>query len=133
MPRAGAAMPEPPCSEYIGPPSASAAGAATSAARARRSARRVMPAIRTRVAGRSNSGAWPRCAGPGPFDSLPSDLEQEGVALAAARADRREAEAAAVPAQLVHHRAEDATAARADRVPERDGAAVHVRAFGIGA
>src|SRR4051794_724022 len=55
-----------------------------------------------------------------------SDLQQEGVALAAAGADRGEAEAAAVSAQLVHHRADDASAGCADRVTERDCAAVHV-------
>ena len=36
-----------------------------------------------------------------------SDLDQEGVALAAAGADRRQPEPAAVSPQLVHHRAED--------------------------
>src|SRR5689334_23042352 len=53
-------------------------------------------------------------------------LKEERVALAAAGADRGEAEAAAVAAQLVHHRADDPAAARADRVAERDRAAVHV-------
>ena len=44
------------------------------------------------------------------------------------RADRRAAEAAAAPAQLVDERAEDAGARGADRVAERDGAAVDVDA-----
>src|SRR5436190_20596110 len=55
-----------------------------------------------------------------------SDLQQERVALAAAGADRSEAEAAAVSPQLVHHRADDPSARRANRMTERDGAAVHV-------
>src|SRR4051812_46292069 len=57
---------------------------------------------------RANAGLWrtPRlCC---------SDLQQQGVALAAAGADRGEAEAAAVSAQLVHHRADDASAGCAD-------------------
>src|SRR5918999_3913657 len=61
------------------------------------------------------------------------NLEQEGVALAAAGADRGEPEAAAVPAQLVHHRPDDARARGPDRVPERDCAAVHVHALLVGA
>src|SRR5436190_10605186 len=56
-----------------------------------------------------------------------SGFDQDGVALAAAGADRGEAETAAVAAQLVDHRAEDSPARGADRVPERDRAAVHVR------
>src|SRR5581483_12077592 len=55
------------------------------------------------------------------------------VALTAAGADRGEAEAATVAAQLVHHRAEDPAAARADRMAERDRTAVDVRGLGIGA
>src|SRR5579884_4363658 len=58
--------------------------------------------------------------------SATSDRDQERVALAAAGADRREAEAAAVAAQLVHHRGDDPPAGRADRVAERDCAAVDV-------
>ena len=42
------------------------------------------------------------------------------------RADRRAADAAAAPAQLVDERAEDPRAGRADRVAERDRAAVDV-------
>src|SRR3954469_7395669 len=56
----------------------------------------------------------------------PSDLHDHGVALAAPRADRRAAIAAAATAQLVHQRAEDAGARRADRVTDGDGAAVDV-------
>src|SRR5829696_2047320 len=54
------------------------------------------------------------------------DLDQERVALAAAGADRGEAEAAAVAAQVVHHRPDDPAAGGADRMAERDRAAVHV-------
>src|SRR5207247_6499446 len=54
------------------------------------------------------------------------DLDQERVALAAAGADRREAEPAAVAAKLVDHRPEDSRPRRADRMAERHGAAVHV-------
>ena len=50
------------------------------------------------------------------------------VALPAAGADRRAAEPAAAAAQLVDERADDARAGGADRVPERDGAAVDVDA-----
>src|SRR5918994_2136645 len=53
-------------------------------------------------------------------------LDQQRVALAAAGADRREAEPAAVAPQLVHHRADDSAPGGADRMPERDRAAVHV-------
>src|SRR3954471_16241457 len=56
----------------------------------------------------------------------PSNLDDHGVALAAARADRRAAVAAAATAQLVHERAEDAGARSADRVADGDGAAVDV-------
>src|SRR5690349_8321420 len=107
-----AAMPVPPCIVYIGPPSAKAAGAATSAATTRTSARVSMPFIRLRAACRSVTA---------------SDFDQQRVALAAAGADRSEAEPAAVAPQLVDHRPEDAAAACADRMAERDRAAVHVR------
>src|SRR6478735_12316279 len=60
-----------------------------------------------------------------------SDFDEECVALAAAGADRGEAEAAAVAAQVVHHRAEDAAAARADRMAESDRAAVDVRGLRV--
>ena len=62
-----------------------------------------------------------------------SDLDQQRVALPAAGADRGETEPAAVAAQVVHHRPEDPAAARADRMAERDGAAVHVHALLVGA
>src|SRR2546423_208675 len=52
------------------------------------------------------------------------DVDQDRVARAAARADRREAETAAVATQLVHDRGENPSARGADRVPERDRAAV---------
>src|SRR5215207_11366607 len=59
------------------------------------------------------------------------NVEEKGVALPAARADRREAEPAAVAPELVDHRPEDTPARGADRVPERDGAAVDVHALRI--
>src|SRR4051794_6624322 len=62
-----------------------------------------------------------------------SDFEQNRVALAAAGADRGEAEAAAVAVQLVDHRREDPGARGADRVPEGHRAAVDVDLLGIGA
>src|SRR3954470_9100232 len=46
------------------------------------------------------------------------DFEDHRVALASAGADRRHAESAATAPQLVHEGAEDARAARADRVAE---------------
>ena len=61
------------------------------------------------------------------------DLDEDGVAPAAARADRGEAEPAAVSAQLVHHRREDAGAGGADRMAEGDRASVHVDALRVGA
>src|SRR4051812_40797256 len=54
--------------------------------------------------------------------------QDHGVALAAARADRRHAEAAAPAAQLVDDRAEDACARGADRMAEGDRAAVDIDA-----
>src|SRR6185437_12408229 len=57
------------------------------------------------------------------------DVDDHGVALAAAGADRDAAVAAAAPAQLEHERADDAGAGGADRVPERDRAAVDVHAL----
>src|SRR3954467_8649257 len=54
------------------------------------------------------------------------DLEDHRVALAAAGADRGDAEPAAAAAQLVDQRAEDAGARGPDRVAERDRPAVHV-------
>src|SRR5688500_10353379 len=54
------------------------------------------------------------------------DLEDDRVALAPAAADGRHAEAAAAPLELVHERADDATARSADGMPERDRAAVDV-------
>src|SRR4051812_44762223 len=49
-----------------------------------------------------------------------------GVALAAAAAQRGRAEPAAAPAQLERQRERDPRTGHADRVAERDGAAVHV-------
>src|SRR5437660_12727699 len=53
-------------------------------------------------------------------------LDDDRVALATARADRRAPEAAAAAAQLVHERAQDARAGGSDRVPEGDRATVDV-------
>src|SRR5215213_2102232 len=58
-----------------------------------------------------------------------SDLDDHGVALAAARADRRAAVAAAAAAQLVHERGEDPRARGADRVADGDRAAVDIHAL----
>ena len=60
------------------------------------------------------------------------DLKQERVTLAAAGADRRQAEPAAVAAQLVDQRPQDAGAGGAHRMAERDRAPVHVHLLGIG-
>src|ERR1700761_8807531 len=83
-----------------------------------------------RVRSRSKNAAL--CAGvlPSPLwaSSARIHLDDNGVALAAARADRRTAQAAAPTAQLVDERAEDPRAGRTDRVSERDGAAVDVDA-----
>src|ERR1700712_5643545 len=56
------------------------------------------------------------------------DAQDDRVALATAGADGRDAEPAATTAQLVDDRAEDAGARSADRVAERDRAAVDVDA-----
>ena len=61
------------------------------------------------------------------------DLDENGVAAPAARADGREPEPTAVSPQLVDHRGENAGAGGADRVAQRDCAPVHVHAFGVGA
>src|ERR1700684_2192771 len=55
-----------------------------------------------------------------------SDLQDHRVALTPARADGGAAVDAGATAQLVHDGSEDARAGGADRVPERDGAAVDV-------
>src|SRR5947199_7404284 len=57
---------------------------------------------------------------------LRSHFQLDRVALTAAGADRGDAEAAAATVQLVHQRADDAGARGADRVTERDRAAVNV-------
>src|SRR6478736_3652541 len=58
--------------------------------------------------------------------ATPVYLHDHRVALPAARADRGHAEPAAAAAQLVDQGGEDARAAGADRMSERDGPAVHV-------
>src|SRR4051812_14768573 len=104
----GEVTPAPACSAACGKPSPAAAGAATSAA-TKRAITIFMRRIRRTQPQRSGS-----------------DLDQKRVALTAAGADRRQAEPAAVPPQLVHHRAEDPPTTRADRMAERDSAAVDV-------
>src|SRR5581483_11800736 len=62
-----------------------------------------------------------------PPSALPAvNLEHDRVPLPAPGADRGAAEAAAPAAELVDQGADDARAGGADRVPEGDGAAVHV-------
>ena len=58
-------------------------------------------------------------------------LDHEGDALSAADAERGQPVAEAAGAQRVEQRDQDARAGRADRVAERDGAAVHVHALGV--
>ena len=59
-----------------------------------------------------------------PVAHAPNDLEHGRVALGGAGADRGDADPAAAAAQLVDERAEQARARRADRMAERDRAAV---------
>ena len=63
------------------------------------------------------------------------DLDQKSVALAAARADRRKAWSPPLPrrSSCTIVAKGDPRAGSADRVSERDGAAVHVHALGIDA
>src|SRR6478735_12632250 len=82
------------------------------------------PAIR--VLSRSKKAAA-RDIGPFPAPGLGAvDFDHDRVALAAAAADRGDAEAATAAAKLVDERADDAGAGGADRVTEGDRAAVHV-------
>src|SRR5262249_25639127 len=77
--------------------------------------------------------SWPPgAAGTTTPERVESDSDPHPAARPAAGADPTEPGPAAVPAQLMHHRPEDAAAARADRMAERDGAAVDVRLLGIG-
>src|SRR4051794_39963415 len=76
-----------------------------------------------KAAGRAMPSAWTR---PGRTRLPAVDFDYDGVALTAAGADRRAAEPPAAAAQLVDERHQDAGAAGADRVAERDGTAVHV-------
>src|SRR5262245_4745396 len=55
-------------------------------------------------------------------------LDQQGDSLAAADAERRQAETRAAPPHLVKERDRDARSRRADRMAQRDGAAVDVDA-----
>src|SRR5579864_8448951 len=99
-------MPAPPTLTKSGPPPATAFGTAIAARTAKQSVSLAsMPLLR----GDARAGSL--------------HLDQERVALAAAGADRCEAETAAVATKLVHHGPEDAAAARADGMAERDRAA----------
>src|SRR5579875_3710699 len=81
------------------------------------------PGLATTIrSGRRRSTVAPPC----PLACSISDLDDQGVALTAARADRRAAEPAAAPAQLQHQGGDDPRAGGADRVAEGDGAAVDV-------
>ena len=60
-----------------------------------------------------------------------SACEERGLALADADAQRREPVTAAPPAQLVEERHDEPRAAHAERVAERDRAAVHVHALRV--
>src|ERR1700756_1611091 len=55
-----------------------------------------------------------------------SDLEDDRVPLATARADRGATDAAAAAAQLVHQHADDPCARGSDRMPQRHCATVDV-------
>ena len=55
-----------------------------------------------------------------------SPLEQGGLALPDADAERREPVAAAAPPKLVHQRDDETRAAHAERMPNRNRAAVDV-------
>ena len=58
-------------------------------------------------------------------------LEEGRLALAHADAQRRQAVAPAAPAQLVQERDHEARPAHAQRMPDGDGAAVHVHLLGV--
>ena len=75
-----------------------------------------------------SSGAWLSSATNGePGRALaPDAAEDQGVALASPATDRRAAQLRAAAPHLVGERQHDPRAARADRMPERDRAAVHV-------
>src|SRR5579864_3330812 len=109
-------MPAPPTSTKSGPPLATAFGTAIAARTAKQNVSLAsMPLVR----GARGAGSL--------------YLDEERVALAAAGADRGETEPAAAATELVHHRPEDAAAACADRVTERDRAPVHVHDPLVGA
>src|SRR5438270_5661287 len=76
-------------------------------------------------AGRRRAGGVPL---PASLPLSPIHLYEDGVPLAAARADRRAADPAAAPAQLEDERAQNPRARGSDRVPERHRAAVDVDA-----
>src|SRR5918994_216746 len=73
------------------------------------------------------SGSWNRWPSKAKLPSASAQtLDHGGVRLAAALAHRLEAEAAARRLEVVEHRGHQAHAARAERVPDRDGAAARV-------
>src|SRR3954451_21754332 len=90
---------------------------------ARAYGRPELPAMRVRS--RSKNAAA-RAPPPPPPELGAIHLEHDRVALATTRADRRAAEAAAAAAELVDEGAHDPPAGGADRVAQRDRAAVHV-------
>src|SRR4051794_31361972 len=65
-------------------------------------------------------------AAPERVGSAAIHFKDDRVALASARADRSDSEAAATPAQLVHERPEHACTGGTDRMAERNRSAVHV-------
>src|SRR5438094_3717377 len=63
--------------------------------------------------------------------SLSEALDGKGYSVAAAEAEGGDAALEVAALQFVEQRDEDARAARADRMAERDGAAIHINFFGI--
>src|SRR3954454_9886103 len=82
---------------------------------------------KTKTRAKNSSSGVTRCSPtPSTWVPLGGDLDDHVVALAAARADRGAAEPAAAALELERERPEDPGAGGADRMAERDGAAVHV-------
>src|SRR5690242_9460662 len=79
-----------------------------------------------RVRSRSKKTADRPGGDPPPTRSSGIDFDDDRVALAAARADGRAAQATSAPAQLVDERPEDPRARRADRVAEGHRPAIDV-------
>src|SRR3954471_17778151 len=94
---------------------------------ARANSKALEPAIRVRSRSKNAAPRFIRVVSATDDLALAAvDLDDDRVPLPPAGADGRAALPAAAPAQLVHERAEDARARRADRVAERDRAAVDV-------